>query len=740
MPFSWDDYPVAGGAPQKPEEKAFDWGAMPIAEEPKEIKPREISQGETATRHGIQGLTAGFADEATGVVQSEADKIDSALDRIGVENPSVRAAIKTGYGITQLNPSIAAINAIKNKLTTGEFTTPEYRGERDIERSLNKETYEANPKTAIGFNILGSVANPLNYIGGEAAQIPKAASYGSKIARGAWQGAKAAAPVGALYGLGGSEGETAGDVAKDTAKTAALTTAFGGLFGAGQQAVKPLYDASVSGLRRAGQWLSQAGEDIKKPPVGQTQSTAPAEKAIQKQIVKLEKSQAEPEAEILKTLSKDVGKPEGIATREKALMSPLTREKKNAQFFEDTKALYNRTRDNFEQFEKNIRFKEAEKNLGNIPAKTVRKPMAEDLVEVNTFVKNMGKEENALKYDQSAVSYLDSYMKDFYKQTTESQSAYDVYVALNDAKKKIATLAKYGKEVKNAPKERGTIEAVQNIKSKLDGLLENEEIFGNQAARHRAINESYNKFLTGLKNMQRSFTKAEATEVGRPIQELSSTSMGTYSRQLDTIHGADRRRFLDQMLEGAEALSGTIDESANSISAPGFVGSKPIIEGYKKAKDAFANEMTLSNQLRRLRWDDMVSEGAKPRSIPQVAVESTVNAKIPGLGPLTRAMRSGAQEQTQTNQLIRQLLNRETQRSPSSQMARESAGGALDKIGITLQNAPHRFGKFAGPLLEAAQKGPTAMAVTNYVLHQTNPEFQQITRQIQDEEETEGER
>lgn len=48
-----------------------------------------------------------------------------------------------------------------------------------------------------------------------------------------------------------------------------------------------------------------------------------------------------------------------------------------------------------------------------------------------------------------------------------------------------------------------------------------------------------------------------------------------------------------------------------------------------------------------------------------------------------------------------------------------------------------KLGKYAAPLQQAAQKGPQAVAVTNYVLHQTDPEYQNISRQLNDEEEGE---
>lgn len=59
---------------------------------------------------------------------------------------------------------------------------------------------------------------------------------------------------------------------------------------------------------------------------------------------------------------------------------------------------------------------------------------------------------------------------------------------------------------------------------------------------------------------------------------------------------------------------------------------------------------------------------------------------------------------------------------------RAASSGAImvDKLADVLRMDPTAFGKFAKPLQEAAQRGGTSLAATNFVLQQTNPEYREI--------------
>lgn len=46
-----------------------------------------------------------------------------------------------------------------------------------------------------------------------------------------------------------------------------------------------------------------------------------------------------------------------------------------------------------------------------------------------------------------------------------------------------------------------------------------------------------------------------------------------------------------------------------------------------------------------------------------------------------------------------------------------------------LDNAPQKLGKYAGVLKKAAQAGPAAMATTNFLLQQSDPEYQRVLKE-----------
>lgn len=59
---------------------------------------------------------------------------------------------------------------------------------------------------------------------------------------------------------------------------------------------------------------------------------------------------------------------------------------------------------------------------------------------------------------------------------------------------------------------------------------------------------------------------------------------------------------------------------------------------------------------------------------------------------------------------------------------------SLDKIGDYVSQSPQLFGKFAPLLQQAAQRGPTAVGATNFILQQTQPEYQKLMQDFQQEE------
>lgn len=57
-------------------------------------------------------------------------------------------------------------------------------------------------------------------------------------------------------------------------------------------------------------------------------------------------------------------------------------------------------------------------------------------------------------------------------------------------------------------------------------------------------------------------------------------------------------------------------------------------------------------------------------------------------------------------------------------------GKGMDKIGDILKQAPQSFGKFAPALQAAAQRGTQGLAATHFILQQTQPEYQDVIRNM----------
>lgn len=138
------------------------------------IKAPKPTQAESAARGAAQGATFGFADEIQGAVGGAAAKL-------------LRPDLFEGQGIGDV-----------------------YKQARDIQRGRNQEAKEANPKTFIGAEIGGGIANPLT-------RLPFARGNSVKDV------AVGGAGLGAIYGAGNTEDVTnLLQTTKDIASNAAL--------------------------------------------------------------------------------------------------------------------------------------------------------------------------------------------------------------------------------------------------------------------------------------------------------------------------------------------------------------------------------------------------------------------------------------------------------------------------------------------------------------------------------------
>lgn len=69
-------------------------------------------------------------------------------------------------------------------------------------------------------------------------------------------------------------------------------------------------------------------------------------------------------------------------------------------------------------------------------------------------------------------------------------------------------------------------------------------------------------------------------------------------------------------------------------------------------------------------------------------------------------------------------------RALSPRIASTSAWG-MDKLADAVRAAPQAFGRFAGPLQAASQRGGSALAATHFILQQTNEQYREMMRDLQ---------
>lgn len=176
--------------------------------------PVEVSKGESLLRGAGQGVSLGFADEATGLLEA------------------IKDAVSNGH--TNLKQVVA-----------------DYAKHRDESRQAYSEAREANPKTYMAGE-LGGAAGTMLIPGANAAM-----------------GIKGMAAIGALQGLGSSEADlTEGDIAP-----AVKDVAVGGAIGAGTGLAMKGVEKVVKG---AGRMFTDHADDVLKK-VGKIGASVPEE-------------------------------------------------------------------------------------------------------------------------------------------------------------------------------------------------------------------------------------------------------------------------------------------------------------------------------------------------------------------------------------------------------------------------------------------------------------------------------
>lgn len=211
------------------------------------------STAESAARGAAQGATAGFADEATGLLQATQDGTTPWYLKSPI---AALAEFTSGVPAEQRAAGAQVDRERAASMTPGERlkrAVAQYGMTRDAERRQNTAAREAHPGASLGAELVAGIPLGFALPGGNAKGVANLA--------------KAGALAGGLGGAGGSTADlTQGDVAGF-----AKDTALGGALGAG-------IGAAAGGL---GRLVTRAGAGIREALADAAQmATTKAQKAV----------------------------------------------------------------------------------------------------------------------------------------------------------------------------------------------------------------------------------------------------------------------------------------------------------------------------------------------------------------------------------------------------------------------------------------------------------------------------
>jgi hypothetical protein len=203
-----------------------------------EPAPASVGRGESFVRGAVQGATVNLSDDLVGKTAEAGARLQAQTDAsMPLVVPGPRALAKTYPGLPYpeaqarwrqdelARRGYADLDAAaqgQNRAFLDPAHAARGREVRDAERARNDAAYEANK----GDYILGSVvgSTPVAIATGGAGATRQGAGLGARVL----SGAKAAAPVGAVYGAGGSEADSVGGVVRDAAVGGAGAALFAG--------------------------------------------------------------------------------------------------------------------------------------------------------------------------------------------------------------------------------------------------------------------------------------------------------------------------------------------------------------------------------------------------------------------------------------------------------------------------------------------------------------------------------
>lgn len=175
------------------------------------------------------------------------------------------------------------------------------------------------------------------------------------------------------------------------------------------------------------------------------------------------------------------------------------------------------------------------------------------------------------------------------------------------------------------------------------------------------------------------------------------------------------------------ALQGVGDKVVGALAPTATRATAAVANKVRGAADALEGMAAKVRPTPRLR-EDLSNWGALEQKAETSAGGLMSEAKDWAMGQLTpgkviRAAKTGGVS-----------LAKDAAMDATKRFGRPLAGKALDRLSDVVRSAPETLGKWAAPLQAAAARGPHALAVTNYILQQTEDGYRQQVGVDGDEE------
>lgn len=651
---------------------AFDWDAAEDAEQ----GPSAL---ESAYMGAEQGVSFGFADEAAGRIAQGVDFVQ---------------------GLFGDSPTELAQKALNEGIDVGNIPTNRdelYKQVRDEERKKYAKLEEANPEAFMAGGIGGGLLT--NVIPGLG--LAKGASTAKVVG--------SAAAQGAAYGAGASEEESAAGIARDAAVGGALSGGIGGAVKLGGDKVAQ----AIRGQAPAVQKVAQETADYIRP---KTRANAAELQAAAKSIgIELTPGMLD-DAGFVERLESTLAKNPSIFGRKIA--------EKQSQVYQ---GLQRGAEELTSEATALTPFQTGEKFKAGVTAKVGERldPIAAVFEDVAESTKNIPIKQRSIDAVRRNIEASELYS------LTGGEGKPGKYVdmlgRLKNANQVKTMMTLLNNDISDAT---GAEKAVLlSIKDKLQGL-ERSSVMRSaiEQARTKGEGSQIGRELVGDLRDARAGYRSLAQDLGGMAKESRMKYSGP-SSFVDELEAIPSERIQDRFFnpENTRQLQDLASKFPEEFELLKQGRLKEIAEA---SQDFATGETSAAKFLKEARKLNPEAQGLlfnDPQKIKQL---ESINQVMPrNFNPSGTASSGNWQDIIASN--VKDVPNYMAYKF----LTGPTVGNVTMRLDDIAKNAPQKLGKFGRVMQDAAQRGSQAVAVTNFILQQNNPEYREQLRKLEEEQE-----